>query len=142
MRADLVRRVMGVSLSGADRLTEVARACRPFQVIARQRLTIRGLWPHSEFIPDACHSKDEAGAFGFGSILRRSRATSMSMLRSSDPAPCPTMAWRSWSRDSTRQGLPINAASNADSPRVSCTSRPLPSTKTWAGQVKLAVPDS
>ena len=48
------------------------------------------------------------GLLGSCSILRRSRATVMSTLRSSASAPRPTTAWRSWSRDSTRQGLRTN----------------------------------
>ncbi len=48
------------------------------------------------------------GLLGSCSILRRSRATIMSMLRPWGSAPCPITACRSWSRESTRQGLRTN----------------------------------
>jgi hypothetical protein len=42
--------------------------------------------------PTPCTQMMNCGAFGFGSILRRSRAMSMSTLRSKGSAPCPTTA--------------------------------------------------
>src|SRR5262249_60828773 len=76
-------------------------------------------------------------AFGSGSILRRSRATSMSMLRSKGSVPRPTTAWRNFSRDSTWQGLLANAFSRFDSARVRATSRPQASTKTQPAKSSL-----
>ena len=77
------------------------------------------------------------GTFGSGSILRRSRATSMSTLRSKGSASRPATARRNLSRDTTWQGLAASSFRKFVSARVSVTSRPAASTKTQPAKSSL-----